>query len=624
MKNFESSCRTSGLAFIAFAALCIMAAQGTHAAAQNSTPGAEPGFQLKAESRLVLVNVVVRDKKGQPMEGLSKDDFKIFDRGKEQTIQQFEFEKGDEAPFSVTQNSKAADQIQGDAAAATGYTALFFDNLNDSEADLMRARDAAREYLDGNLNAANRVAIFTSDRMISDFNSDPIHTRDALSLVQPSARSRHRGGAQLSEGDDLSDYQAMQMLQSDDCEHSNAWLVATAPTGGCYITPPPGMQGSTRPTNPHIPQLKMKAREIADVTAGDTRADFQQLQAIVKYLSAASGRRTLIVISSGFLSQDQQNMLDGITVLALRSQVVINCLDPKGLNVSSVESAGGRGASADPRANSARVELDRARQLAATDVLQEFAEGTGGQFIQNDNDLNANLKMLGGRPAHYVLSFNPGNVKEDGKYHELRVTLRDSFKGMRVQARKGYFASNISAGNAADASADGHRPVEPIGAPRTAPAPSSRPEVAGASAAADSAMQLQTRVDSALKSQEELTGLPIGMELKSSAGADAGSTLSVLTHLDVTSLHFLKEGDRNLDTIIFTIAVFDQKGTMVSAKRRSVKINATETEVESLRNDGLEITTEFALQSGTYRVRAVVADSVEGKLAAMSRDISTP
>jgi len=616
MKNFNSPYRAFRITCIAFAALSMMAIAETRASAQNSTPSAEPEFHLKAESRLVQVNVVVRDKKGQTVESLGKDDFKVFDRGKEQTIQQFEFEKGDDGPFTPTQNSKPSGQTQDNTAAATSYTAIFFDNLSDSEADLMRARDAARQYLEGNLNAANRVAIFTSDRIISDFNSDLQHTRDALSLVQPSARSRHRGNDQLSVEDNLSDYQAMQMLQTDDCEHSNAWLVATDRSGGCYTTPQPGMQGSTRPTNPHIPQLKMKARDVADVAAGDTRADFQQLQAVVKYLSAAPGRRTLIVISSGFLSQEQQNMLDEIVVLALRSQVLINCLDPKGLNVSSVESAASRSASADPRINSARVELDRAGQLAATDVLQEFAGGTGGQFIQNDNDLNANLQILGGRPAHYTLSFKPGNLKEDGKYHELKVTLRDSFKGMRVQARKGYFASNISSSNAANISADSHKSIEP----NASAAPSGGTESGGA----DSATRLQTRIDSALKSQEEVTGLPIGMELKSSASPAAGRALSVLTHLDVTPLHFLKEGDRNLNTIVFTIAVFDEKGTMVSAKRRSVKIDATEMEAENLRQDGLEITTEFALQAGTYRVRAVVADSVEGRLAAMSRDVSTP
>ncbi len=62
----------------------------------SSTP--QGGFTLKANAELVLTNVVVRDAKtGEPIRGLKQSDFKIFENGKEQPIDSFDFESVDMA-----------------------------------------------------------------------------------------------------------------------------------------------------------------------------------------------------------------------------------------------------------------------------------------------------------------------------------------------------------------------------------------------------------------------------------------------------------------------------------------------------------------------------------------------
>src|ERR1035438_7348006 len=59
---------------------------------QASVPSAQnqEQFQLRVKSNLVVVRVVVRDAKGKPVEGLARQDFRLFDRGKEQSISEFE------------------------------------------------------------------------------------------------------------------------------------------------------------------------------------------------------------------------------------------------------------------------------------------------------------------------------------------------------------------------------------------------------------------------------------------------------------------------------------------------------------------------------------------------------
>ena len=74
-----------------------------------------------------------------------------------------------------------------------------------------------------------------------------------------------------------------------------------------------------------------------------------------------------------------------------------------------------------------------------------LAAGTGGLFFQNNNDLDLGLRELGLLPEYsYSLAFAPPGAP-DGKYHTLKVRLKQS-RGYEVQARPGYFAAVSPAG----------------------------------------------------------------------------------------------------------------------------------------------------------------------------------
>ena len=110
-------------------------------AAQNPTP-----LTLKATSNLVIVRVVVRDENGKPLENLKKEDFHLFDRGKEQTITQFDVETSTPMAGSTVQPA-TPNSLPLPAAAPGRFLALYFDDLNSSDADMIQARDAADHYL---------------------------------------------------------------------------------------------------------------------------------------------------------------------------------------------------------------------------------------------------------------------------------------------------------------------------------------------------------------------------------------------------------------------------------------------------------------------------------------------
>ena len=86
-------------------------------------------------------------------------------------------------------------------------------------------------------------------------------------------------------------------------------------------------------------------------------------------------------------------------------------------------------------------------RLAATraseNVMSELAEGTGGRFFHNSNDLQGGMETLTAAPENlYLLEISLKDVKANGAYHRLRVKVDQS--GVEILARKGYFAPKIA------------------------------------------------------------------------------------------------------------------------------------------------------------------------------------
>ncbi len=80
----------------------------------------------------------------------------------------------------------------------------------------------------------------------------------------------------------------------------------------------------------------------------------------------------------------------------------------------------------------------------AQDLLGELAAGTGGTFFHNDNAIAEGLQELAATPEYvYGLGFSPDNLRFDGSYHGLKVTLKNG-ASLKIDARRGYWAPNHS------------------------------------------------------------------------------------------------------------------------------------------------------------------------------------
>ncbi len=579
----------------------------------NATPASgaqnEAPFQLKATSSLVVVRVVVRDAQGKPVENLKQKDFRLFDRGKEQSIEQFDVENSP-AP------SPSSTAAQGQAAMSPPpmpgrFMAFYFDDLNTSDSDLIQGREAADHYLTANLQPQDRVAIFTSQEMLSDFTSDPTQIHQALLKLHASARNVTR----TRNCPDLSDYQAMEIVQTDN-QNSDAWRSALSEAatceGGVLVAPrgasASGGAGSMTPGEQPgqstflATVIRTLAQTIVGQIDGLALANLHGLERALKYTSQMPGQRSVIMISPGFLSQTEQFQVDRLIDRALRSQVVISSLDPKGLAVlmSEFDVSRNNVRATNPLVLQAGRRTDAERELVAAGVLADVAYGTGGEFFHNSNDLKSGFDVLAGSSAYYILAFTPTDMKLDGKFHALKVMLTDKEKGLSIQARRGYFASKN--GN--------EIPLESTAAK----------DVGGS----DLDAQAQEQMREAVTARTDMTQLPVGLETKLAEGQGGTRALSLSTHLDGSSLHFHKDGEHNLNTVTFIFAVFDQKENLLNAQMRRAKVNIPDDQVPSFAKNGVDLYLTFQLQPGTYRIREVVADSEDHHMTTLSRNVTIP
>ncbi len=87
--------------------------------------------------------------------------------------------------------------------------------------------------------------------------------------------------------------------------------------------------------------------------------------------------------------------------------------------------------------------------------MAELAEGTGGAFFHNNNDLKAGFERVAAAPEFcYVLGFSPTNLKANGSFHPLKIRLSNE-KRVAIEARRGYYAlKHDTAGRATRADID--------------------------------------------------------------------------------------------------------------------------------------------------------------------------
>jgi VWFA-related protein len=378
---------------------------------------AKPAPVFRSATELVTVNVVVRDRSGAVVRGLTQADFAITEDDKPQTITSFDFEELDRAdagavPPAVSEPGIILPKKPVEAAHVPGGAAppsaplvdmhgrrpivLFFDLSSMQPEELQRAVQAAHDYVDKKLSPSDVIAVAsfsTSLQVAQDFTTDRTLLDAAIDAY---------GGA-------------------------NAQGFDAGATGDAEGTPDTGTAFTPDDTEFNIFNT-------------DRRLD--ALQTLSDALSGIEQKKSVIYFSSGMsqTGQDNQVELRRTVDRATRANVSIYAADMRGLQAlvpgGDATQASTRGTSAFSGA-STRSQVD---SLAGSqDTLSTMAEDTGGRAFFDSNSFGQVFdRVVADTSAYYVLGFSSTNPARDGRFRRIKVRVKRT--DVKLEYRSGYYA----------------------------------------------------------------------------------------------------------------------------------------------------------------------------------------
>ena len=536
----------------------------------------EPAL-FKARVNLVAVPVVVRDKLGKAVGTLKQEDFQLFDRGKPQFIARFSMERAGARMIKPIEIEAADPSLKGletkPVEVADGFTALIFDDVHFKFADLAIVREAAWKHIDKSMKVTERFAIFTTSGQTQlDFTDNKEELHETLLRLQPRP---YTGGGQNT-------CPHMTYYMSDAIVNKHDATVLEAATQDVLAC-----QNLT-PDQHDIAQRQAEQSASQEIHLGDaeTRLALGVIRQLIRRMASMPGRRSMILVSPGFLTlaehtQEKTEIMDR----AIRASVLINALDARGLYTVNTDVSK---AAANMFTQGILNQMERESASAESDVMAELAAGTGANFFQNSNDLEEGFRRLSAAPEYYyLLAFSPQNLRMDGGFHSLKVSLKKSQElgGMTLTARKGYYA-----------------PTHTENAKETA----------------------LREIEEALFSREEMTDIPVDMHTQFfKSGADAAK-LSLLVKVDVKKLKFRKEDDRNNDELTVVCGVFDRNGVYVTGVQKRIEMRLKDDTLEKRVDNGIVVRNTLDVKPGVYTVRLVVRDAEGAMMSARNGAVEIP
>jgi VWFA-related protein len=394
------------LSFAAAALLLLNAVP--RALSQNAPQAPQPQYRVRVTSELVLVNVVVRDKKGSLVRDLKKEDFTVFEDNKRQDVSTFDFENIDELAAPGPGETTVTGAVAAQGALLRGsdqpvldardrrLMLLFFDFSAVDPEQIERSVDAAKKFVQTKMQPADMVALVslaTNMRVDLDFTSDKTKVLASLSAYTSGQGQGFDNGAQgSSEG--------------------------AAETGGSFTA------------------------DDTDYNTFTADRKLLALQSIMQALGKINQKKSIIYFSNGISQSgvDNQSALRAATASAVKNNVSIYPLDVRGLEAfppgGQAQNASLHGQSA---YNGGAVLNDLDSNAASQETLSTLASDTGGKAFFDSNDFSGVFSQVQkDTSAYYVLGFTSNNPLKDGKFRHLRVQLNRP--DVQLDYRSGYYA----------------------------------------------------------------------------------------------------------------------------------------------------------------------------------------
>lgn len=534
--------------------LSILGALVPVALAQSERPA--PRFEARTE--LIQIDVIVTGKNGERVLDLRREDFVLLEDGKPQVVTHF----ARRAVRGIGGSTLAMDRR-----AATGaeeplpeldvggrLLVVAVDTQSLEPSTFLTTKQKLLGFVDEQIGQDDRVALVTtSGLMVQPFTTDREQLRQAVQRV----RAADMKASPFAERPEMTTYQADLILRNDQGARQE------------YVR-------RLRFEDPDLPGpmveaiTNTRARRIVAEAARTARNTLGVLEGLLRPLAEIPGRKTLVLLSNGFFTREDENsMLQAVTSAAARAGVVIYSLDTRGLATKSSPAGPVGDASVGGRPGimtGATFDYSWLGFEADRNGLNVLARDTGGLPIFNADVVVGLRKVLADSQTGYVLGYEPASRPGDERYHKIEVKVPGR-SGLEVRAQRGYFGRAAVAKRVASGRKEG------ASTPAVAPNP------------------LRDALVSLMPRQELPIGLAAGY-----ADTDAGPTVVITARVQPEPAAAASGGTRTVEVLG---VIYDEQGQPLSNFNDAL---------EATGRDRVTFDTHTTLAPGRYQVRAAASD----------------
>ncbi len=392
--------------------LCAVVCNG-QTVGSNTTPGSAANHPLTASSQVVVETVVVKDKKGNFVGGLTAKDFSVAEDGVAQKISFFEHQKLETAssPLPVVPRDqeqitiyKKLDRtgIAPESPSDSQYhdhrlLALYFDMTSMPPEDQDRALAAAETFVRRDMTSADLVAIFRynggSVDVLQDFTSD---RNRLLSILQTMIVGEGQGSTEEVED------------------------ASSADTGAAF------------------------GQDNSEFNIFNTDRQLSALETASKMLGQVSEKKSLIYFASGLRLNgiDNQAQLHATVDAAIRAGVSVWMVDARGLVAQAPLGDATQGSQGNQGMyTGAAMQAVNDKFQQSQDTMYAVAADTGGKAVFDTNDLTRGIvEAQRAVSDYYLIAYYTTNTAQNGHFRRISIKV-DHPVGAKLDYRHGYYAS---------------------------------------------------------------------------------------------------------------------------------------------------------------------------------------
>jgi len=598
----------SGEDLVRLGVLLVSVMAGTFALGQERPPGV-PTFPSAVQ--LITVDVVVLDRDGRPVGGLTRDDFAVSEDGTPQVIATFEaFDLRGPAPTrdATRLAGPVATNVRPDPVVASSFV-LLVDDVGLAPARAETVRTALARLLSEGMRDGDELIFATTSGSAWWTARMPDGREDLLALA---ARVRGRNLWDAA-SDAISEWEAFRIVRRESPGFSPLGSASASQAPG----PPmpggsiPGAEATQRVIQRHYGRhvcpremaysacralVQQRAQDVDERRVNRTRDVVATVDRAVFAMSGVRGRKSLLLLTEGFLNDPDLDVAREVAGRCREANIAIYTVDVRGLVT------GLAGAEYGGVPNSAELGLMQMEEVEfATGGSAAMAEETGGFAIRDSNDIGGGaVRVSDESRVYYLLGYTPPPGKGPHDWRKLKVEVKRP--GLTVRARKGYTLRTMAEILAADE------------ARMASKLPRQRASKPGSPAAVEP--PLPADVARALVGGHDVDAIPLRALAYVFEERPGNTVRTVLTiEADTSALANLGGEERPRTVLSLSIAVTHRDTGQVRHVDQRIEVESGATRAWP---GWLVVSRELDLPPGVVQARAVVRDEFLGRLGAVT------